>query len=156
MALRKPLCLVSGQIQQLQSGDTLDAAIIETESITLANGESSDAITIGMPVYISAADTVKKAKADAAGTATVFAICKAASIAATFTGEFFTSGQLASSNWTAVTGGATLTAGSVYYLSNATAGQLTATAIGTGLIVEVGQAINTTTMQIKIKRPILL
>ena len=157
MSLKKPLVLGSnGQIQQIQSGDTLDAAIIETESITLLNGESSDAITIGMPAYISAADTVKKAKADAAGTATAFALCKTASITAATTGEFFTSGQLASSNWAAVTGGTTLTAGSIYYLSNGTAGQITVTPPTTGLLVEVGQAISTTTLQIKIKRPILL
>ena len=156
MTARKPLVMNSGQIQQIQAGDTLDATLIETESVTLTNGESSDAITAGMAVYISGAATGKKAKADAAGTKEVFALCKDASVTSGQTGNFVTAGQLAVADWTSIIGSATLTAGAIYYLSGATGGLLTATAPVAGYIVEVGVAISTTLMQIRICRPIQL
>ena len=156
MTLRKPLVLNNGQIQQIQSGDILDATIIETEQITLTNAESSNPIVAGMVVYLSAASSVKKAKADAAGTKEVIAFCKDASVTSGQTGAFVTSGQLSVADWTAALGSANLTAGAIYYLSGATGGFITATAPVAGYVVEVGVAISTTVMQIRTNRPIQL
>lgn len=160
MAARKPLVIASGQVQQLQSGDTLDAPVSEVDLVAATNKEVG-AIVIGAPVYVSAAGQVKKAKADAAGTAKVLALAKDASTAADASGSFQTSGVLVATTtqWDAVagtTGG--LTAGAEYFLSEATAGVLTETApTGVGeLVVKVGLAISTTEMMIDPERPILL
>jgi len=155
MALRKPLVLEDGKIEQIQAGDTLDAAVSAIDVISATNGEIG-AITIGMPVYISAADTVKKAQANAPGTKDVIGLVRDASIAAGTPGMIQTDGQLVSANWTLVVGAAVLVAGSIYYLSEGTAGQLTTTAPATGYVVEVGQAFSTTTLDINIRRAIKL
>ena len=156
MTARKPLVLNNGQIQQIQSGDVLDASLVETEQVTLTNGESSDSLLAGQVVYISAASTGKKAKADAAGTKEAFGLVKDASITSGQTGAIVTAGQLAVADWTSALGSATLTAGTIYYLSGTTAGLITATAPVAGYVVEVGIAISTTVMQLKINRPIQL
>lgn len=158
MSLKKPLAIYSGVIAQLQAGDILDAPASDAQIIAMTNGESSAAITIGMPVYILSADNVKRAEANAGGTVPAIGLAYNASVATGTSGEFATSGLLASADWTAVTGSTTLTAGSIYYLSATTAGQLTTTAPSTvGQYVQViGIAIDTTTMLINIKSPILL
>lgn len=69
MASRTPLVLVSGQVQQLQSGDTLNAPKTGGDVLSQTN-DKAGAIVIGTPVYNDAADGVKKGKADAAPTAT--------------------------------------------------------------------------------------
>ena len=157
MALRKPLVIVSGVVEQIQSGDTLDATLNENESITQTNDNAS-AITIGMPVYSKVADHVDKAEANASGTVQVLGLVSSATIAAAGTGSIQTSGNLTCADWTAVIGSASLTSGSVYYLDPATAGKLTATAPSTvgQYVVRVGQAYSTTEMCIRIQPPILL
>lgn len=149
MALRKPLVLNAGTIQQIQSGDTLDATVAEQETIQATNGEAVP-ITIGQVVYISAANTVKLAKADAASTALAIGVVADASIAAGNPGGVKTAGVLS--------GLATLTAGAAYYLSAATGGLLTSTAPSTAgqYVVKAGIAVSTTEFQINIERPILL
>jgi hypothetical protein len=155
MALKKPIVLYDGQLAQIQSGDELDAVVTEVDVVNMTNKEVG-AITIGMPVYLFAADQVKKAKADAAGTARVLGLVRAASIGADASGEIVTDGILASEDWTDVVGSETLTPGSVYYLSADTPGELTATAPTSGYVVEVGQAISTTELEISQKSPIKL
>jgi hypothetical protein len=162
MSLRKPLVIVGGQIEQIQSGDTLDAIVTEQELITLTNDESSDATVIGMPVYIDAADGCKQAKADAAATTKTVALCKDASITAGQTGTFLTSGILSATTaqWDAVknTGTGGLAPGSPYYLSAATKGKITLTAPATvgQYVQELGVALSTTEMKVNIKLTILL
>jgi len=148
MATRKPLVLVSGQIQQLQSGDTLSGPFAETEYVTLTNDDASSH-GIGDVVYIDAADGVKKAKADAAGTANAFGFATA-TIANAATGSYQSSGILA--------GLSGLTSGSTYYLSAATAGAMTTTAPTTvgQYVVRLGVAVSTTELKIAIQGPILL
>ena len=153
MALRKPLVVVDGLVQQLGSGDTLDAPISEVDLVSLTNNNAS-AITIGQPVYSAAADACDLAKADAIGTARPIGLVKDASIAASASGNIQTDGILSNSDWTSVIGSTTLTSGSVYYLDNATAGKLTATAPTSGFVVKVGIAISTTEMAIDIESPI--
>lgn len=148
MATRKPLVLVSGQIQQLQSGDSLSGPFAETEFISLTNDDVG-AHALGDCVYIDAADGVKKAQANAVGTAQAFGFATAA-INASAQGGYQSSGILA--------GMAALTAGSAYYLSAATAGLITVTAPSTvgQYVVKVGTAVSTTELKINIQSPILL
>jgi hypothetical protein len=161
MSLRKPLVIVNGQVEQIQSGDTLDAVVAEQEIITLTNDESSDATVIGMPVYIDAADGCKQAKADAVGTFKAIALCRDTSVTAGQPGSFLTSGILSATTaqWDAIKGASGgLVAGTTYYLSAATKGLLTATAPGTvgQYVVEIGTALSTTELKVDIRPAILL
>lgn len=151
MAARKPLVNVGGEITELPSGDTLNASANEVDVVTMSNANASP-ITKGMAVYVQGAGAVDLARANASGTKKVLGLVAAASIAAAGTGSIQTNGILSSSDWTNVIGSASLTAGTSYYLSSTTAGQLTATAptaAGT-FVCPVGVALNNTDMQINI------
>lgn len=160
MASRKPLVIVDGQIQQIQSGDVLDASVNEVDVVSKTN-DNIAAIVIGSPVYTKSNGNVDLAQADAGATVEVLGLVRDASVAAAASGDMQTDGVLSATTaqWDAVagtTGG--LTAGSVYYLDPATAGKLTETAPTTGgqFVVRVGRAISTTEMEISIEPPILL
>jgi hypothetical protein len=160
MALRKPLVVISGQMQQLPTGDTLDALISEKDMLSLTNGEAS-AMVIGTPAYVSAASTCKKAMANAAGTSGVVGLCATVSVAAAALGSIQSDGVLTATTaqWDAVTGGTGgLTFGAMYYLDPATAGKITATAPSTAgqYIAPIGRALNTTDLEITIALTILL
>ena len=160
MSVKKPLVLNSnGSIEQLQNGDTLNAAVSTLDSIALTNGESG-AVVIATPVYIQAENTVKKAAANASGTAKVFGLISDTSVAGSASGNVQTDGPLVATTaqWDAVagtTGG--LTPGSTYFLG-ATAGTITATApTATGSsVVAIGNAISATELDINLGAPILL
>ena len=127
MAQRKPLVMNSGQIEQLQSGDTLDAVVTEVDLISRTNNNASP-IVIGAPVYPDGNGTVDIAQADASGTVEVLGLVQETSIAAAASGYIQTDGILTATTgqWDAVagtTGG--LTAGTVYWLDPDTAGLLT-------------------------------
>jgi hypothetical protein len=160
MALKKPLVLTSGQIQQLQAGDTLDAACAEVDVVSMTNANAGS-IVIGAPVYVSAAGAVDLGKADAAATVQLLGLVRDTSITTSESGNIQTDGVLTASTdqWDAVvgtTGG--LAAGAVYYLSEATAGLLTATAPTTAgqFVVRVGVALSTVALDITIEPPIKL
>lgn len=157
MALRKPLVVVDGQLQQLQAGDELDAPISAAQVVSLTN-EEVGSITQGMAVYSSSAGKVKKAKADAAGTAKVMGLVYDTTITADNAGEIVTDGVLTMADWTTIVGSATLTTGSIYYLSKDTAGLLTAVAPSTvgQLVIAVGTALSTIDLLVAMKNPILL
>lgn len=147
MANKKPIVLsTSGEYEELQVGDVLDAPTAEGEVIGLTNGEAS---TISLPqsVYLSAADTAKLAKADASTTSKAFGFVASTTIAAAAVGFIQTDGILS--------GFAALTATSLYFLSDTTAGAITSTRpVGSGkFVVAVGRAINTTTLRIEIETP---
>jgi predicted RecA/RadA family phage recombinase len=149
MAARKPLVIIAGQVSQLPAGDDLDAPISGGDVKTLTNGEATP-ITVGQVVYISAASTVKLAKADASGTSDVIGLVKAASISAGASGAIQIDGALAG-----LTG---LTSGAAHYLSAATAGALTTTApsaVGQ-FVTRVGTGISTTELEISAEAPIAL
>lgn len=148
--------MVSGQIQQLQSGDYIG----EVELISLTNDEASP-IVCGAPVYIDANDGAKKAKANAGATVPAVALVVDTSISNATAGNFQSDGVLAltTGQWDAVagtTGG--LTAGTVYYLSAATAGIITSTApsVVGQYVQKIGIGISTTEMLIDIRDAILL
>ena len=67
MAQRKPLVIVNGQIQQLQSGDVLDASVNEVDVVSKQN-DNAGAIVIGQPVYTKTNGNVDLAQADAGAT----------------------------------------------------------------------------------------
>lgn len=149
MASRIPLVLVAGQIQQLQSGDTLNIPSITAGNVISQTNDEAGAIVIGAPVYNDANDGVKKAKADASGTKDVIGLVRDSSITNGVAGSIQTDGTLTATTgqWDAVfgtTGG--LTKGTRYYLSAATAGLGTVTAPSTvgQYVVELGIAISTT------------
>lgn len=160
MALRKPLTIVNGQIEQIQAGDTLDASIASQESVNMTNSNAG-AIVIGTPVYVDGNDSVDKAKADASGTKTVFGLVLDASIASSATGAIITNGFLTATTgqWDAVTGDTGgLTANAIYYLDPDTAGMLTTTAptaVG-DYVCPVGIALSTTVLKIDIDTDVLL
>jgi hypothetical protein len=160
VALRKPLVVVSGQVQQLPAGDTLDALVSEKDMLSLTNGEST-AMVICTPVYISGVNTCKKAQANAAGTAGVVGLCATVSAAAGASSSVQSDGVLSATTaqWDAVagtTGG--LAFGTLYYLDPATAGKIAATAPSTtGQYVQpVGRALSTVDLEITIGASVLL
>lgn len=148
MAVRKALVLVAGEVQQLQTGDTLGGPVAEVGYISVTNNDAAST-AIGDVMYIFGSDSLKKAKADAASTSDAFAIAVAV-ITTAAAGYFQTDGVLA--------GLSGLTPGATYYLSAATAGLLTTTAPSTvgQSVVRIGKALSATELDIKIQRPILL
>ena len=160
MASRKPLVLNGGQIEQLQSGDTLNAAVTEVDVVARTNDEAG-AIVIGAPVYVFDNDGVKKAQANASGTAKVLGLVTNSSVSAGASATIQTNGVLTATTtqWDAITGqSGGLTAGSYYFLDPSTSGKLTTTAPTSAgqLVVNVGLALSTTEMQINPEKPILL
>ena len=161
MALKKPLVIsTAGQIEQLQSGDTLDATITDQEIISETNGNAGT-INIGEPVYVSDDDEVDLARANASGTKNVIGLVASTSIATTATGNILTDGILTASTgqWDAVTGQTGgLTAGARYFLSAATAGRLSVTAPTTvgQYVAPVGVALSTVSMRLDIDTDVLL
>lgn len=157
MALRKPLVQVNGQIQQLQAGDTLDASVTEVDLIDMTN-DNVGSISKGQPVYVSSAGSVDLAQADAAGTKSVVGFVYDTSIATATTGSIQTDGVIEVADWTSIAGSATLTAGSKYYLSDSSPGEITSTAPTTSgnYVVPIGTALSTTELEITIEPTILL
>lgn len=160
MALRKPLVIVNGQIQQIQSGDELDAVIAAIDAVTMENDEANT-IVIGQPVYVEAVDKVKLARANATGTSRILGLVRDPSINAAATGSIQIGGILEATTgeWDAVTGDTGgLTPSTVYYLDAAAAGMLTATAPTTvgQYVTEVGLALSTTELWLQARRPIKL
>lgn len=131
MASRKPLVLdESGNIQQLQSGDTLNAAVSENNVISRT---AAATLIAGNVVYASSATEVNKARANASGTVNVVGFATAA-VSSSANGSIQTSGvlTLTTTEWDALagtTGG--LAYNTRYFLSAATAGLITSTAPST-------------------------
>jgi hypothetical protein len=156
VAVKKPLVITAGQVQQLQAGDS-----IEHPGLFNRTNNNAGAITIGQAVYVDGAGTVDLAQADAAATTKVLGLVADVSIAAAASGGITTDGVLTATTgqWDAVTGQVGgLTAGSQYWLSAATAGALTTTApTATGeYVAPVGVAMSTTELEITIGHTILL
>ncbi len=157
MAERKPLVIVSGQIQQLQSGDTV--AGIEVSKVTLGNNNAAAAV-ICTPVYSDAAAGCDFAQANAIGTSEVIGLVLA-EIAIAGSGVIQTDGVMTATTgeWDIVTAEAGgLVADTIYWLDPDTPGKLTITPTSTDteLVVRVGKGLSTTQMLIAIQPPILL
>jgi hypothetical protein len=146
MSIRTPLVLSStGQIEQLQPGDSIANPITN-------NYVADAALSPGCPVYASAAGHINAAEANALTTSKLVGMTTAA-VASGASGPIQADGilSLTTAQWNAVTGGTTgLTYGAIYFLSDASAGQLTTTPPSTQghFLVPVGIAISTTDMQL--------
>ena len=156
MALRKPLVIDAGQIEQLQAGDTLDASVAGGDRVNLTNDEAG-AVVIGAPVYIDANSGFKKAQATTATLKQVVGlVAKDPSIAAATTGSVILNGVLTATTaqWDAVTGDSGgLTFGATYWLS-ATLGFITKTAPTTigQYVVPIGVALSTVDLEINLQQ----
>ncbi len=127
MASKKPLALYGGEVQELQSGDTLNASVNEVDVIAKT---AAATLIAGQPVYLSSATEVNKADADADATSTCIGLATTA-ISSAASGTIQTNGviTLTTTEWDAVCGtSGGLAIGTVYYLSGGTAGLLTSTA----------------------------
>lgn len=150
MALRKPLVIVAGQVQQLQAGDSIANPI----TITQTNDEAG-AIVIGTPVYNDAIDGVKKAQANASLTSRVLGLVADVTVATGQPANIQTSDVMiaTTAQWDAVAGTTGGLAFNVdYYLDPATAGKLTSVPTVTvgQWLVRVGRGISTTELDIRI------
>ena len=162
MTIRTPLVLgADGLPQQLQSGDAISSAVTAVTVRQVTNAEASAALTIGTPVYATAADAVKRAQANAKATSQLAGLCYDNSIAAAGVGNIVSAGILVATTaqWDAVagtTGG--LIFGTRYFLNPTTVGLLTSTVpttTGQSLTL-VGIALSTTELELQIATPILL
>jgi hypothetical protein len=160
MAVKTPLVMYNGRPGQLQAADTIAVNTAMTDVRIMTNGEAT-AIVIGAPVYVFAADTVKKAQANAAATSNGIGIVYDASIANGAAGSIAVDGPVVATaaQWDAVTGQTGgLTPGAVYFLDPATAGKLTTTpptAVGQS-VLEIGTALSATVLGVKVMYPISL
>lgn len=151
--LRKFLTVVGNQIQRIQdgSGEFLDPRLApEVEEFT---NDNAGTINIGQPVYVKANGNIDLAQADAASTSKVAGLVFDSSIASAAAGHVQVDGVVVATTgeWDAVTGGSGgLTPGALYFLSAASAGQLTTTAPSSTSQVWrlVGLALSSTEMKL--------
>jgi hypothetical protein len=160
MTVRIPLVLVNGQIQQLQSGDTIVTAASTYQSMSLQNADSVS-INCGMAVYMSAAGAVKRAVASSLTTCGgTIGIVLDATIASSANGNIVTEGlvTLTTTQWDAVGGSSGLSFGSTYYIDPSTPGNITTTAPTTvgQVVVPIGVAISAVTLKVEVGEAILL
>lgn len=151
MAIKKPLVITNGQIEQLQAGDTL-------ANPNLLSRTFVSAAAIGQAVYSSNAAAVDLAQADAQSTVRVAGLA-AEAVGTGNTGNILADGvlTLTTTQWDAIagtTGG--LTPGADYFLDESTAGNITETAPSTGFVVRVGHALSDTEFEIEVQQPIKL
>lgn len=160
MALRKPLVLANGQMQQLQAGDQLEAPLVGSAQQILTNNDGGT-VVICAPVYTDASGSFKRAQANATATSAVIGLVAQATIANAAAGPVVLVGTFTATTtqWDAVTGQTGgLTAGAAYFLDPATAGRLTTTAPSTTgqVVAPIGLALSTTQLEIKIRSTVLL
>lgn len=160
MALRKPIVLKDGILEQLQSGDTLDAPVSSSIEVTLNNSNPS-AINKCQVLYSDGPGTVDLARANSINTAHVVGFCAQNGITQNSPAIIHMEGILEATTeeWTAVVEeNSTISGGVVYYLSPTTAGKITDTPPSTvgQMVVRVGIAISTTLFRVMIEPPIRL
>ena len=132
----------------------------EYSSLALTNDESGS-VVCGTPVYSDASGAFKKAKADAAGTCLVVGLVTDTSVAAAASGTVATGGvvTLTTTQWDAIMGtSGGLTFGTLYFLSDATAGLGTATRPTTAayFMTPLGKALSTTELELMLGAPVKL
>lgn len=155
MAIRKPLVMNAGRIQQLQAGDSIS----DPDTFAFVNDEAGS-VVCGMPIYADAAGGAKKGIATGVATAKLIGLVASVTVATTASGQAQAEGimSLTTAQWDAVTGlSGGLTFNTTYYLDT-TAGKITATAPSTPgqTVVEIGTALSTTDLDIRLTSPILL
>jgi len=154
MAKKKPLVITNGLIEQLQPGDRLDLS----RSVSKVNN-TGGTLNIATPVYVTGGNA-NPAQADTISTSRVSGFTTE-TVADTDPVDVQTDGLLIATTgeWDAVTGQTGgLTEGTTYYLSEATAGQMTVNAptVDGDIVVPLGQALSSTEFEIEIGAPIKL
>lgn len=137
---------------------TIDNRLTVLESMESSYESVADSnVVIGQPLYVKSNGHVDLARGNASPTTGVVGLATQAALS-THVVTYDAEGKLQLADWTAITGTATLTPGAYYYLSDATAGALTAVAPTTSgsYVVCVGKAISTVILDIEISQPILL
>jgi hypothetical protein len=111
----------------------------------------------GQPVRVTGDDTVNTANAATPTGAEAIGVVLTGATTGN-TGVYLTNGNVTNLDWTAVAGSANLTPGSIYYLSDSTAGMITDTAPVTSgsSIVRIGTALSTTKLGLEIGLVILI
>lgn len=142
--------------------DEMDPADIPDLSATYlpvsheVENKDSGSLDAGTAVTVHSSGTgVRKADAATAGYECIGLVF--ASAAPTFAAEVWTTGRMTQADWSAATGGSTLTPNAPYYLS-ATPGLITTTPPTTTghRVQQVGVAVSPDTLAIQILPPILL
>jgi hypothetical protein len=154
MAFKKPLVITNGQIERLQPGDKIDHGNSANK-----DNNTGNTVNICTPVYVSGGDAIP-AQADAQSTMRVAGLA-AETVAdgnpvAVIADGVFVATTL---QWDAVTGGSGgLTIGADYFLSEATAGEITETAPDAAgeFVVRVGHALSATELELELAQPIKL
>jgi hypothetical protein len=156
---KKPLVLdnSTGWPRELKADEYIIAPISDDGVINATNANAS-AITQGMVVYQTATPgSVDIARANAVGTTHGFGLVADASIAAAATGVIQFDGPFEMADWTTITGSASLTPGSRYYLSPSVAGKLVTSAalpVAAGSFEqEIGFALDAQTLMIRPRTP---
>ena len=156
MAVKKPLVLTNGEIEQLQSGDTID---VQPDSFQATFTTTAIA---GSPVYVDGGTSVDLAQATTSGVSDAIGLA-ATAVTAAATGTVIFNGTvtLTTAEWDAVAGTVGgLTAGSKYYLSDAAAGRIveqgSIPTVAGRFVVELGEALDTTDLIVTIRRRIKL
>lgn len=131
----------------------IQTKILNDQQRTLTN-DNAGTVSPGMVVYIKSNGHVDLAKADSGGTAQGFGLAQA-SILTTASGVIQYRGNLVltTSQWDTVAGtSGGLTPGTLYYLSDATAGKITSTAPSTSGHIDqlIGEALSATELVLKI------
>lgn len=154
MAVKKPIVITAGQLEQIQTGDTIDLG-----NIVSRNNNEAGAMVVGNIVYITGVNA-QLAQADAQSTIRVAGIVVTGAAAANPV-DIQTEGivTLSTGEWDAVagtTGG--LTPGATLFLSAAAAGEGTETAptVAGEFVLRVGHALSATELEIDIQQPIKL
>lgn len=126
------------------------------DQIGLLTRVFDSAAVAGQPVFITAAGNADLASAAALSTSLVIGLT-ATTTAAAASGGVVCHGRLTLTDWIAVTGSSSLTPGARYFLAVA-AGQLTSTAPTTigQIVMQVGIAVNATTLDVHVHQGILL
>lgn len=156
MAIKKPLVLTNGELEQLQPGDRVQQVVLFDRQ----NGNTSN-LVICTPVYASGAGQVNEAQADSASTKNVLGLIADEDVAPSDDGAIQSDGIFAATTgqWDAVTGdtGGLIT-GLRYYLDDLAPGMLTKTIpiLQGNYIVPVGMALSTTELEISIDPSIKL
>ena len=162
MALRNPIVVgANNELQALQAGDQVNVSTAGAAVRLMTNAEPATALAIGMPVYVSATNAVKRAQANAMATSNVYGIMFDVTTAALAFGQVAVDGVVTATTtqWDAVTGQTGgLTPNATYYLDPTTIAKLTTASITTPgqVIQQVGKAGSITDFEICIGPRILL
>jgi|SRR5208337_272590 len=119
--------------------------------------ETDDNVLTGQPIYIKNTGHLGLAQANTTATSKVAGLVQT-DTAPTFACPCLSIGKVARTDWTLVAGTVSLTIGAEYYLDPNTPGMITTIApvSVTQIVVSIGNAVASDTLNIEIEQPILL